>query len=108
MIEKKEDEVRRTPLSQVLISTRIRNLEDRILHQKVHPEDQLLFIAHTVGGNIKESWRLTCACLVCGSNEHKVKDCPRTRSFTTPDWGYSFNGIEEQQGLQEYCITECA
>ena len=29
-------------------------------------------------------WRLTGACLVCGSNEHKVKDYPRTRSFTTP------------------------
>ena len=28
MIEKKEDTVRKTPLSQVLISTRIRNLEE--------------------------------------------------------------------------------
>ena len=28
MIEKKEDRVRKTPLIQVLISTRIRNLED--------------------------------------------------------------------------------
>ena len=24
------------------------------------------------------------ACLVCGSSEHKVKDCPRAHSFTTP------------------------
>ena len=31
-----------------------------------------------------ECWRLTGACLVCGSNEHKVKDFPRARSFTTP------------------------
>ena len=31
-----------------------------------------------------ECWRLTGACLVCGSNEHKVKDCPRARSFTAP------------------------
>ena len=29
-------------------------------------------------------WRLTGACLVCESNEHKVKDCPRARFFTTP------------------------
>ena len=29
-----------------------------------------------------ECWRLTGACLVCGSNEHKVRDCPRARSFT--------------------------
>ena len=31
-----------------------------------------------------ECWRLTGACLVCGSNVHKVKDCPRARSFTAP------------------------
>ena len=81
MIEKKGDRVRRTPLSQVLMSTRIRNLEDHrvvislqlrdqlrlpvarlfyrhhqlLVHQKVHPEDQFLLIAHIVGGNIKES-----------------------------------------------------
>ena len=32
----------------------------------------------------EECWRLTCACLVCVSNEHKVKDCPRACSFTKP------------------------
>ena len=83
MIEKKEDKVRKTLLSKVLISTRIRNLKDHrvlislqlkdqlrlpvarlfyrhhqlLVHQEVHPEDQLLFIAHIVGGNIKESVR---------------------------------------------------
>ena len=31
-----------------------------------------------------ECWRLTGACLVCGFNGHKVKDCPRARSFTAP------------------------
>ena len=81
MTEKKEDRVRKTPLSQVLISTRIRNLEDHrvlislqlrdqlrllvarlfyehhqlLVHQEVHLEDQLLLIAHIMGGNIKES-----------------------------------------------------
>ena len=81
MMEKKEDRVRRTPLSQVLISTRIRNLEDHrvsislqlrdqlklpiarlfyrhhqlLVHQEVHPEDQLLLIAHIVEENIKKS-----------------------------------------------------
>ena len=35
-----------------------------------------------------ECWRLTGACLVCGSSEHKVKDCPRARSFIAPQtWG---------------------
>ena len=27
---------------------------------------------------------MTGACLVCGYSEHKVKNCPRARSFTTP------------------------
>ena len=31
-----------------------------------------------------ECWKLTRACLVYGSNEHKVKDCPRARSFIAP------------------------
>ena len=31
MIEKKEDRVRKTPVSQVLISTRIKNLEDHMV-----------------------------------------------------------------------------
>ena len=31
-----------------------------------------------------ECRRLTGACLVCGSNEHKVRDCPRARSFIAP------------------------
>ena len=81
MIEKKEDRVRRTLLSQVLIINIIRNLEDHrvlislqlrdqlrllvarlfyqhhqlLVHQEGHPKDQLLLIAHIVGGNIKES-----------------------------------------------------
>ena len=81
MIERKEDKVRKTSLSQVFISTRIRNLEDHrvlislqlkdqlklpvarlfyrhhqlLVHQEVYPEDQLLLIAHIEGGNIKES-----------------------------------------------------
>ena len=34
-----------------------------------------------------ECWRLTGACLVCGSSEHRVKDCPRARSFIVPRTG---------------------
>ena len=37
-----------------------------------------------------ECWRFTGACLVCGSNEHKVRDCPRARSFTAPWTGVQF------------------
>ena len=38
----------------------------------------------------EECWRLTSACFVCGSNEHKVKDCPRARSFTALGLGVQF------------------
>ena len=31
-----------------------------------------------------ECWRLTGACLICGSKEHRARDCSRARSFTTP------------------------
>ena len=34
-----------------------------------------------------DCWRLEGACLVYGSNEHKVKDCPRSRSYTAPKTG---------------------
>ena len=42
-----------------------------------------------------ECWRLTGACLVCGSNEHKVKDCLRARSFTAPRTGGTFSAIQK-------------
>ena len=41
MIEKKKDRVRKTPVSQVLISTRIRNLEDRRVLVSLQLGDQL-------------------------------------------------------------------
>ena len=41
MIEKKEDRVRKTPLSQVLINTRIRNLEDHRVIISLQLRDQL-------------------------------------------------------------------
>ena len=34
-----------------------------------------------------ECWRLTGACLICGSKEHKARDCSRARSFTAPQTG---------------------
>ena len=34
-----------------------------------------------------ECWRLTGACLICGSKEHKARDCSRARSFTAPQAG---------------------
>ena len=81
MKEKKEVMVRKTPTSQVLINTGVRNLEDHkvlirlqqrdqlrllvvtlfyrhhqfLVHREVLREGQLLLIAHIVGGDIKES-----------------------------------------------------
>ena len=34
-----------------------------------------------------ECWRLTGACLICGSKEHRARDCSRARSFIAPQTG---------------------
>ena len=34
-----------------------------------------------------ECWRLTGAYFICGSNEHRMRDCSRARSFTAPQTG---------------------
>ena len=31
-----------------------------------------------------ECWKLTGACLICGSKEHRARDCSRARSCTAP------------------------
>ena len=33
--------------------------------------------------------------MVCGSNEHKLKDCPRVHSFTAPQTGGTFSAIQK-------------
>ena len=38
---------------------------------------------------------MTGACLVCGSNQHKVKDCPRARSFTAPQTGGNVSSFQK-------------
>ena len=42
------------------------------------------FCTHCVRRHKGKCWRLTDACLACEFNEHKIKDCPRARSFTSP------------------------
>ena len=47
-------------------------------------EQVVLHCPHCGRKHKGECLKLTGACLVCGSNEHKVKDCPRASSFTAP------------------------
>ena len=42
-----------------------------------------------------ECWRLTGACLIYGSNEHKVRDCPRACSFTSPRTGGTVSAVQK-------------
>ena len=122
MKEKKEDRVRKTPTSQVLISTRVRNSEDHRVLIHLQLRDQLrlptvrlffraLSVASAPGGSSRglvssfcthcgrrhkgECWRLTGACLACGPNEHKIKDCPRARSFTSPQTGGTVSAVQK-------------
>ena len=38
---------------------------------------------------------MTGACLGCGSKEHKVKDCPRARSFTASQTGGNISSVQK-------------
>ena len=42
-----------------------------------------------------ECWRLTGACLICGSKEHRARDCSRARSFTAPQNGGTVLGAQK-------------
>ena len=53
------------------------------------------YCTHCERNHKGECWRLTDACLVCGSNEHKVKDCPKARSFTAPRTGGTVSVIQK-------------
>ena len=50
---------------------------------------------HCVRNHKGECWKLTGACLDCGSNEHKVKDYPRGRSFIVPQTGGNVSSIQK-------------
>ena len=39
--------------------------------------------------------RLTGAYLICGSNEHKARDCSRARSFTAPQTGGNVSSVQK-------------
>ena len=43
-----------------------------------------------------ECWRLTSTYLACGSNELKIKDCPRACSFTSPRMGGTISVIQKR------------
>ena len=53
------------------------------------------FCTHCGRRHKRECWRLTGACLACGSNEHKIKDCPRARSFTSPWTGGTVSTVQK-------------
>ena len=53
------------------------------------------FCTHCERRHKGEYWRLTGACLACGSNEHKIKDCPRARSFTSPRTGGTVSATQK-------------
>ena len=122
MTEKKEGRVRKTLVSQVCINTRIRNLEVHRVLVSLHYRDQLKttgsktilpapsvaiapgvssrgpappYCTHCGKRHKGDCWRLTDACLVYGSNEHKVKDFPRAHSFTAPQTGGITSAIQK-------------
>ena len=102
--------VRKISVSQAPINTRVRSSEDHRVPISIQLKDQLRLPVEDYstgpsapGGSSRghvppycthygrkhkgDCWRLTGAYLVCGSNEHKVRDCPRARSFTSLQTG---------------------
>ena len=55
----------------------------------------ILHCPHCGRNHKGECWKLTGACLVSGSTEHKVKDCPRARSFTAPQTGGNISSVQK-------------
>ena len=53
------------------------------------------YCTHCARRHKGDCWRLTGACLVCGSNEHKVKDCLRARSYTAPQTGGIASAVQK-------------
>ena len=47
---------------------------------------------------------MTSACLVCGSNEHKGKDCLRARSFTAP-WTRGTVSTVQKSNKDNKCVS---
>ena len=45
------------------------------------------YCSHCWRNHKGECWRLIGACLICGSKEHRARDCSRARSFTAPRTG---------------------
>ena len=42
-----------------------------------------------------DCWRLTGACLGCGSMEHKIRECTRARPFTAPQTGGNVSSVQK-------------
>ena len=42
-----------------------------------------------------DCWRLTGACLGCGSMEHKIRECTRARLFTAPQTGGNVSSVQK-------------
>ena len=55
----------------------------------------ILHCPHCGRNHKGECWKLTGACLVCRSTEHKVKDCPRARSFIAPQTGGNISSVQK-------------
>ena len=47
-----------------------------------------------------DCWRLTGACLGCGSMEHKIRECTRARPFITPQIGGNVSSV--QKGIKNF------
>ena len=84
MTEKREDGVRKSPVSQVN-NSRVRNSKDHrvLISLQLRLSVVRIFYRHRQLQVHKEVL------------EHKVKDCPRARSFTAPQTGGNVSSVQK-------------
>ena len=118
MKEKIEDRERKIPVSQVLISSRVRNSGDHRIpdslqlrppveilscrrrqcqvHKEVPLEDKMFLVVPIVEEKNKgDCWRLTGACLGYGSMENKIRECTRARPCTAPQTRGNVSSVQK-------------
>ena len=65
------------------------------MHKEVPLEDKTFLVVPIVEEKIKgDCWRVTGACLGCGSMEHKIRECT-VRPFIAPQTGGNVSSVQK-------------
>ena len=80
-----------------ILSCRRRQLQ---VHKEVPLGQDVSRCSHCGRKHKGDCWRLTGACLGCGSMKHKIRECTRARPFITPQIGGNVSSV--QKGIKNF------